>query len=104
MRRTTLVVTTVLAFAACSGTSESHASRCGAAFDHMTEVSEKEFASLAREKPEMAKELEEEAKANDPARRSEFLRRCKAGDIDVDCIMKTTDTMAYFDCLASAKP
>ncbi len=77
-------------------------SSCSKAFDHMTAVSESEFESIAKARPEHAKEIEADAKKNDPKRRSAFMTRCEAGKINVDCILKAPDTMAYMDCLATA--
>ncbi|MCB9584007.1 MAG: hypothetical protein H6718_01345 [Polyangiaceae bacterium] len=73
--------------------------RCGAAFDHMQRVSQQELEALPLDQRPSASALAN-MKKSDAERRRKFIERCEQGSIDVACILKSNDTVAYIKCLA----
>ena len=73
--------------------------RCEQAFDHMTKVSEDELQTLPPDARKIAEDAQQRLAAGEPERRRNFVAKCEAGQIDVDCIMAAKDTMAYIACL-----
>lgn len=70
---------------------------CTKAWNHMLEVSKQELEDMP---PAMRpdKETIDKMSADDPAKRENFIKRCKAKEVDAGCILGAKDTMGYIGC------
>ena len=72
---------------------------CAKAWDHMKEVSKKEFDELP---PSMRPDAEtlEKIQADDAPKRANFIAACKQKKVDAGCVLGAKKTADYLGCFA----